>query len=190
MEKLRCNWCGNDELYQRYHDEEWGKLVKDDKILFEFILLESFQAGLSWITILRKRENFRQAFDEFDYLKIAKYQEDKVEELKKNEGIVRNRLKINAAINNAKQFQKVQQEFGSFYQYLQSFFPEGRLVNHWEKQSDIPASTPLSDRISKDLKKRGFKFVGTTIIYSFLQATGFIDDHIEACFAKSKVSKV
>jgi len=182
--KKRCSWCGKDELYVKYHDEEWGKITRDDATMFEFLILESFQAGLSWITILRKRENFRQAFDGFNYHKIAKYGEEKIAELLQNKGIIRNQLKIRAAINNAQKFMELQQEFGSFYDYVMTFTNGKTFVNRWESEAEIPATTELSDKISKDLKKRGFKFLGSTVMYSHLQATGIIDDHINACFAK------
>ena len=186
MEKIRCAWCGTDELYQKYHDEEWGRLVTDDATMFEFLILESFQAGLSWITILRKRETFRKAFDDFNYKKIAKYGEYKIEELMQDSGIVRNRLKINAAISNAQKFIELQKEFGSFYDYISTFTGGNRIVNTWKVHTEAPATTELSDAISKDLKKRGFKFLGSTVIYSHLQATGIVDDHIESCFVRTK----
>ncbi|SIN80398.1 DNA-3-methyladenine glycosylase I [Epilithonimonas zeae] len=187
MEKIRCAWCGTDELYQKYHDEEWGRLVTDDATMFEFLILESFQAGLSWITILRKRETFGRAFDNFDYKKIAKYGEDKVEELMQDTGIVRNRLKVNAAISNAQKFMELQKEFGSFYNYISTFTGGSRIVNAWKVHTEAPATTELSDAISKDLKKRGFKFLGSTVIYSHLQATGIVDDHIESCFVRNTI---
>jgi len=185
MEKIRCAWCGTDELYQKYHDEEWGRLVIDDATMFEFLILESFQAGLSWITILRKRETFRKAFDNFDYKKIAKYGEGKIEELMQDTGIVRNRLKVNASISNAQKFMELQKEFGSFYNYISTFTGGNRIVNIWKVHTEAPATTELSDAISKDLKKRGFKFLGSTVIYSHLQATGIVDDHIESCFVRN-----
>lgn len=184
MEKIRCAWCGTDELYQKYHDEEWGRLVTDDDIMFEFLILESFQAGLSWITILRKRETFRKAFDSFNYKKIAKYGEDKIEELMQDTGIVRNRLKVNAAVSNAQKFMELQKEFGSFYDYISKFTDGKRIVNQWKDHREAPATTDLSDAISKDLKKRGFKFLGSTVVYSHLQATGIVDDHIETCWVR------
>lgn len=187
MEKTRCPWCGNDPLYVQYHDEEWGVPVKDDGKLFEFLTLETFQAGLSWITVLRKRENFRKAFDNFDYKKIAKYSEDKVESLKQDAGIIRNGAKINAAISNAQAFMKVQDEFGSFSNYIWGFTNNKPLVNKRKKIGELPASTELSDTISKDLKKRGFKFVGSTVVYAHLQATGQINDHLVDCFRYNEV---
>ncbi|MCT4664207.1 MAG: DNA-3-methyladenine glycosylase I [Flavobacteriales bacterium] len=181
MEK-RCKWAGNDPLYIQYHDEEWGVPVKEDQKLFEFLLLESFQAGLSWITILRKRENFRRAFDDFDYKKISKYSNQKIEELMQNKGIIRNRLKIKSAISNADAFMSIQKEFGSFSSYYWAFSKGETLYNSHENQESVPATTPLSDSLSKDLKKRGFKFVGSTIVYAFIQATGMVNDHIIDCF--------
>lgn len=178
----RCPWCGNDELYIKYHDEEWGVPNHDEKRHFEFLILESAQAGLSWITILRKRENYRSAYDGFDPKKIAAYNEDKINELLQNQGIIRNRRKIEASINNAKMFLKVQQEFGSFDSYIWSFVNGNPIVNSWYNIKDVPATTELSDIISKDLKKRGFRFLGSTIIYSYLQAIGIINDHLIDCF--------
>lgn len=178
----RCNWVTTDELYIKYHDEEWGKPVYDDKVLFEFLVLESFQAGLSWITILRKRENFRNAFDHFDYQKIATYTDEKIEELMNNVGIVRNRLKILATINNAQRFMEVQQEFGSFSKYIWGFVNHTPIVNTFKTIKEVPATTDISDGLAKDLKKRGFKFLGSTVIYAHMQATGMVNDHITSCF--------
>lgn len=186
----RCEWCGNDELYIKYHDKEWGKPVKDDYKLFEFLMLEGAQAGLSWITVLRKRENYRKAFFNFDFYKIAEMSAEDEEALLRNDGIIRNRLKIRSAITNAKLFPLIISEFGSFYNYILSFFPEGkRIVNDIEEMTDIPVTSPISDAISKDLKKRGFKFVGSTICYSFLQATGLVDDHLNDCPSKTLNAK-
>lgn len=185
MDKIRCAWCGNDVLYQKYHDEEWGRAVTDDEIMFEFLILESFQAGLSWITILRKRENFRKAFDNFDYKKIAEYNEEKIEALMQDSGIIRNRLKIKASISNAQKFLELQKEFGSFYNYISKFTGGKRIVNQWKDHREAPATTELSDAISKDLKKKGFKFLGSTVVYAHLQATGVVDDHISECWKKS-----
>lgn len=182
MSKIRCGWCSSDPLYQSYHDNEWGVPVHDDRTLFEFLLLEGFQAGLSWITILRKRENFRKAFDNFDYNKIANYSEEKIQELLQNKGIIRNKLKVRAAVNNAQRFLEVQKEFGSFDNYIWGFVEGEVIQNEVPDYRDRPPNTPLSDRISKDLKKRGFKFVGSTVIYSHMQATGMINDHEESCF--------
>ncbi len=188
MQIKRCSWCASDPQYIDYHDNEWGVPVDDDKALFEFLVLESFQAGLSWITILRKREAFRLAFDSFDYHKIANYSEDKRIALKANQGIVRNKLKIKAATTNANAFIAIQNEFGSFSNYFWAF-TEGKVIhNNWEKSSDAPAETPLSIKISKDLKKRGFTFVGPTIIYAFMQAVGMVNDHVEDCFRFKELS--
>lgn len=186
-EKVRCGWCGTDPLYVKYHDEEWGLPVKDDKTLFEFLLLETFQAGLSWITILRKRENFRKAFDNFDYKKIAKYNQSKIDSLLQNEGIIRNKLKVHSAVTNAKAFMEIQKEFGSFSNYIWGFVDNEPVKNRIKSHKDAPANTPLSDAVSKDLKKRGFKFVGSTVIYAHMQATGMINDHIESCFRYHEV---
>ena len=181
-ELKRCRWAGTDPLYIKYHDEEWGKVVHDDKILFEFLVLESAQAGLSWITILRRREGYRKAFAGFDVEKVAAFTIADVERLLHDEGIIRNRLKILAAIENAKLFIGIQKEFGSFNDYLYSFMPDGKpIVNQHET---IPASTPISDEISKDMKKRGFKFFGTTICYAHMQATGMVNDHVPDCSFK------
>ena len=181
-EQKRCIWPGTDELYLKYHDEEWGKEVHDDKKLFEFLILESAQAGLSWITILRRREGYRKAFADFDVKKVAAFTEEDVERLMQDTGIIRNRLKILASINNAQKFIEVQKEFGSFDKYLYSFMPDGKpIVNH---TNIIPASTPISDAISKDMKKRGFKFFGTTICYAHMQATGMVNDHLSDCSFK------
>ncbi len=182
LEKVRCGWCGTDPLYVKYHDEEWGVPVKDDKTLFEFLLLETFQAGLSWITILRKRENFREAFDGFDYKKIAKYDQAKIDSLLQNEGIIRNKLKVHSAVTNAIAFMEIQQEFGSFSEYIWGFVNNKPIKNKLKSNKDGPATTALSDAVSKDLKKRGFKFVGSTVIYAHMQATGMVNDHIESCF--------
>lgn len=187
MEKTRCPWCGSDPLYVTYHDTEWGVPVKDDKTLFEFLILESFQAGLSWITILRKRENFRKAFDDFDYKKIAKYQEDKIQELLQDAGIIRNKLKVRAAVSNAQAFLKVQQEFGSFSNYIWGFVNDKPIKNRFQSLSEAPATTALSDKISKDLKKRGFKFMGSTVVYAHMQATGMVNDHLVDCFRYNEV---
>lgn len=181
----RCSWAGQDPLYIKYHDEEWGKPVYDDDTLFEFIILETFQAGLSWITILKKRENFRQAFDGFDYKKIAEYNDEKIAELLQNAGIIRNKLKVNAAVNNAKVFMKIQKEFGSFSKYFWAFSNHHPIINHFDSMNDIPATTELSDKISKDLKKRGFKFTGSTVVYAHMQACGMVNDHVTSCFCYS-----
>ncbi len=182
MNKNRCSWCGEDPIYIKYHDTEWGVPVYDDDKLFEFLILETFQAGLSWITVLRKRENFRNAFDNFDYNKIAKYNEKKFDKLMNDVGIIRNKLKIKATISNAIAFMEVQEEYGSFSKYIWSFVDHKPIVNSWRSLDEIPAKTTLSDKISIDLKKRGFKFVGSTIIYAHMQATGMVNDHVVDCF--------
>lgn len=187
MDKIRCAWCGTDPLYMEYHDTEWGLPVYDDERLFEFLILETFQAGLSWITVLRKRENFRVAFDNFDYKKVANYSEDKFEELIQNAGIIRNKLKIRATISNASAFMKIQQEFGSFSKYIWDFVDGKPIKNNCKSMADIPATTELSNIISKDLKKRGFKFVGSTVIYAHMQATGMVNDHVKDCFRYNEV---
>ncbi len=187
MEKHRCGWCLGDPLYEAYHDEEWGNPVYDDNTLFEFLLLECFQAGLSWITILRKRENFRKAFDNFNYSKIADYKEDKIEELLSNPGIIRNKLKVKAAVTNAQAFIKIQEEFGSFSKYIWDFVDGKPIKNNLTSYKEAPANSPLSDTISKDLKSRGFKFVGTTVVYAHMQATGMVNDHEINCFRYEEV---
>lgn len=178
----RCPWCGSDELYIKYHDEEWGVPVHDDKKHFEFLVLESAQAGLSWLTILRKRENYRIAYDGFDPARVAQYDEKKISELMQNPGIIRNRRKIESSINNARCFLKIQKEFGSFDKYIWGFVNNKPVENHWTDISQVPAKSELSDRVSEDLKSRGFRFLGSTIVYSHLQATGLINDHLASCF--------
>ncbi|KDN58533.1 DNA-3-methyladenine glycosylase [Exiguobacterium sp. AB2] len=180
----RCPWCGTDPLYVRYHDEEWGKPVHDDVRHFECLTLESAQAGLSWITILRKREHYRDAYANFDVVTVASFDETDVERLMTNPGLVRNRRKIEASINNAKRFIEIQQEFGSFDAYIWSFVDNTVIHNEWTSTDDIPATTELSHQVSKDLKRRGFKFLGPTTVYAHLQATGLINDHLTSCFAK------
>ena len=187
MTKNRCGWCLGDPLYEAYHDEEWGVPVYDDDTLFEFLILETFQAGLSWITVLKKRENFRKAFDNFDYKKIAKYNASKVEDLLKDAGIIRNKLKVKATITNAEAFMKIQSEFGSFSKYIWDFVDGKPIKNSLEDYKNAPANTVLSDAISKDLKKRGFKFVGSTVIYAHMQATGMVNDHEVSCFRYNDV---
>jgi len=182
--KTRCGWCLGDPVYVTYHDEEWGRPVHDDKALFEFLILESFQAGLSWLTILRKRENFRKAFANFDVKKVAKYDRKKFDELMQNEGIIRNRLKIEAAINNAQRFMEIQKEFGSFDKYVWSFVGHKPLVNKLQSLRDIQPKTAISDAMSNDMGKRGFKFRGSTICYAFMQAVGMVNDHVEGCWKK------
>ena len=186
MKKKRCQWVKDDPLYIKYHDGEWGRPVYDDAVLYEFLLLEGFQAGLSWITILRKRENFRRAFNQFDYKKIALYDDKKLEALRQDAGIIRNRLKIFSAKTNAIAFMNIQKEFGSFSKYLWAFVNHKPIVNHWKISTEAPASTELSDKISKDLKKRGFKFVGTTIVYAYMQSMGLVDDHEEGCWLRGE----
>lgn len=179
----RCGWCGNDPDYVKYHDEEWGRLVTDDKQMFEFLVLESAQAGLSWLTILRRRENYRKAFDGFDAVKISNYGQKDIERLLNDSGIIRNKNKIVSTISNARHFLEIQQEFGSFSNYLLRFFPNGKpIVNKWKTLNQIPPTSPESDAISKDMKKRGFKFFGSTICYAHLQATGYVNDHLVDCF--------
>ena len=187
MEKHRCGWCEGNTLYEAYHDEEWGVPVKDDSTLFEFLILETFQAGLSWITVLKKRENFREAFDHFDYKKIAIYDQEKIDSLLQNEGIIRNKLKVNATITNAQAFMAIQKEFGSFSKYIWDFVDGTPIKNAFENYKDAPANTPLSAIVSKDLKQRGFKFVGSTVIYAQMQATGMINDHEVHCFRYDEV---
>lgn len=177
----RCSWCGEDPLYVKYHDEEWGVPVYDDRVLFEFLILESAQAGLSWISILKRRENYREAFLGFDPKKVSKLTEDDVESLVKNEGIIRNRKKIESAIGNAKVFLDIQKEFGSFSKYLWDFAGGQVILGHAKTLEEVPAKTELSERLSKDLKKRGMKFVGPTIMYAYLQAVGVVNDHILSC---------
>ncbi|MCB5261179.1 MAG: DNA-3-methyladenine glycosylase I [Candidatus Cloacimonetes bacterium] len=181
-DKTRCGWEGNTELMIRYHDSEWGVPVHDDRMLFEFLTLDAFQAGLSWAGILGKRENFRAAFDNFDPAKIAKYDQQKVAQLLQNPGIIRNKSKITCSISNAQNFLKIQQEFGSFDQYIWQFTDGKTIVNQWQELSQVPASSPQSDAMSKDLKARGFKFVGSIICYAFMQAAGMVNDHLLGCF--------
>lgn len=187
MIKTRCAWTGKDPLYCEYHDNEWGVPLHDDRMLFEFLILEGAQAGLSWITILRKRENYRKAFDNFDPNVMVNYTQEKVDELLQNEGIIRNKLKITSAIKNAKAFLEVQKEFGSFDKYIWSFTDGKTIQNHWASMSEVPASTPESEAMSKDLKNRGFKFVGPTICYALMQATGMVNDHTTDCFRHKEV---
>ncbi|MDC0201684.1 DNA-3-methyladenine glycosylase I [Flavobacteriales bacterium] len=184
---VRCKWCENDLLYIKYHDTEWGVPVYDDDKIFEFLLLETFQAGLSWITILKRRKNFRTAFDNFDYTKIASYSDDKLERLRNDDGIIRNRLKIKAAKTNASAFIEVQKEFGTFSKYIWGFVNGKPIRNNFKSTGELPANTPLSDKISSDLKKRGFKFVGSTIVYAHMQAMGMINDHSTKCFRYKEI---
>jgi len=187
MQKHKCGWCIGDELYEFYHDQEWGVPLHDERLLFEFLILETFQAGLSWITVLRKRESFRLAFDNFDYHRIAKYSDAKKESLLQDTGIIRNKLKVNAAVSNAQAFIKTQEEFGSFDSYIWSFVDHKPIKNKWKNYKDCPANTSLSDQISKELKKRGFKFVGSTVVYAFMQAIGMVNDHTTTCYRYHEV---
>ena len=183
----RCEWCGTDPLYVKYHDEEWGIPVHDDTKHFEMIILDGAQAGLSWLTVLRKRENYRKAFDRFNPKKVAKYDEKKVEELLNNPGIIRNKLKVRSAVTNAQAFLKVQKEFGSFDKYIWQFVNGKPRINKWKSIKELPATSKESDAMSKDLKKRGFKFVGSTICYAYMQAAGMVNDHIVSCFRYKKL---
>ena len=182
--KQRCAWCEKDDLYRNYHDNEWGKPVYDDETIFEFLILETFQAGLSWYTVLAKRENFRKAFDNFDLIKIANYSEDKMAKLAEDAGIIRNKLKIKATVTNAQAFIKVREEFGSFSKYIWGFV-DGKPIDNLPKTlNKVKATTPISDALSKDLKKRGFKFVGSTVVYAHMQATGMVNDHVMDCWTR------
>ena len=182
--KQRCAWCEKDDLYRNYHDNEWGKPVYDDATIFEFLILETFQAGLSWYTVLAKRENFRKAFDNFNLKKIANYSEDKMAELAEDAGIIRNKLKIKATVTNAQAFIKVQEEFGTFSKYIWGFVDGKPIDNQPKILGEVKATTPISDALSKDLKKRGFKFVGSTVMYAHMQATGMVNDHILECHTR------
>ena len=190
MTKQRCGWCVGDPLYEAYHDQEWGVPVYDDQTIFEFLILETFQAGLSWITILRKRENFREALDDFDYKKIARYSEAKLEALLQNPGIIRNKLKVKATVSNAQAFIKIQEEFGSFSKYIWSFVNHKPIQNSVKIYKEAPATTAISDALSKDLKKRGFKFTGSTVVYTHMQATGMVNDHEVDCFRYAEVKSL
>ncbi len=190
VEKVRCSWAGNDPLMLRYHDEEWGFPVHDDRKLFEFLMLEGVQAGLSWSLVLKKREGYRKAFDGFDVLKISRYSKNDVERLANNPAIIRNRLKINAAVSNAQNFIAIQEEFGSFERYIWQFVNDKTIINKFEKLEHYPTTTPESDEMSKDLKKRGFKFVGSTICYGFMQAVGMVNDHSVDCFRYSDIKMI
>lgn len=187
--KIRCSWPGNDPIYIHYHDNEWGRPQHNDDKLFEMLILECMQAGLSWITILKKREAFREAFDGFDPKKIALYGDEKIQELLTNRNIIRNRLKINAAIHNARLFLDVKKKYGSFDKMLWSYVDNTPITGHYSKIEDIPATTPLSDRISKDFKKMGFKFVGSTTMYAYIQSIGMVNDHITDCFVYKELTK-
>ena len=181
-EKTRCEWCLKDPIYIEYHDKEWGVPIKDDALLFEFLVLESFQAGLSWLTVLKKRENFRKAFANFDAKKIAKFDAKKIEALMQDAGIIRNRLKIEAAINNAKLYSQIQKDFGSFSNYIWSFTEGKTIHNKFKSIKELPAKTTISDAMSKDMGNRGFKFRGSTICYAFMQAVGIMNDHVVSCY--------
>ncbi|GMU95771.1 DNA-3-methyladenine glycosylase I [Ignavibacterium album] len=185
----RCPWPKDDELMIKYHDEEWGVPVHNDRKLFEFLLLEGFQAGLSWRTILHKRKNFRKAFDNFDFNKIAEYDKRKINSLMKDEGIIRNKLKIQAAVTNAKAFIQIRKEFGTFDKYIWSFVNYKPIINKFKSLEELPARTELSDKISDDLKKLGFKFVGSTVIYAHMQATGMVNDHLVSCYRHKKLNR-
>ncbi|WP_273853736.1 DNA-3-methyladenine glycosylase I [Guptibacillus spartinae] len=178
----RCAWVSEEEIYKAYHDQEWGVPVRDDQKLFEMLILEGAQAGLSWITILKRRENYREAFDQFNVQKVAAYGEDKIQELLLNKGIIRNKLKVRGTVKNAKAFLKVQEEFGSFSSYIWAFTENTPVLNNWKSIEEVPAESELSKKISKDLKKRGFTFVGPVILYSFMQAVGIVNDHTIDCF--------
>jgi DNA-3-methyladenine glycosylase I len=183
--KTRCPWCNSSELYKKYHDEEWGKPVYNDTVLFEFLILETFQAGLSWATILNKRENFRNAFDNFNYNKIVNYNDAKIQELVQDAGIIRNKLKVNSAVINAQNFIKIQKEFGSFSNYIWNFVDGKAIINNPKTIKHVATTTQLSDKISTDLKNRGFKFVGSTVMYAFMQATGIVNDHLVDCWKRA-----
>jgi DNA-3-methyladenine glycosylase I len=186
----KCSWCLGDPLYEVYHDQVWGVPLLDDQALFEFLTLETFQAGLSWLTILRKREHFRMAFDQFDYTKIAHYGPSKVQELLQNAGIVRNKMKIEAAIANAQAFIALQEEYGSFGRFIWTFVDFQAVQNHFTSQDQIPATTPLAEQISRVLKQKGFKFVGSTVIYAHMQATGMVNDHETQCFRYQEIRQL
>ncbi|MFI5150287.1 MAG: DNA-3-methyladenine glycosylase I [Bacteroidia bacterium] len=184
QEKLRCGWCSNDPVYQEYHDKEWGVPLHDDQKLFEMLILEGAQAGLSWITILKRRENYRRAFDNFNALKISRYKEDKIESLLQDAGIIRNELKIRSTVSNAKAFLAVQKEFGTFDNYIWQFTDYQTRMNDFSDHKEVPAVTEEAEAMSRDLQKRGFKFTGATICYAFMQATGMVDDHVENCWKR------
>lgn len=184
-EKIRCTWCLKDDLYKSYHDEEWGTPLHDDQKLFELLCLEGAQAGLSWYTVLSKRENYRKAFDNFDAVKMSKYSQSKIEKLLQNEGIIRNRLKVHAFVTNAKAYLEIQKEYGSFDKYIWQFVGGKPIINDIKSMYNVPAKTAMSDTMSKDLLKKGFKFVGSTICYAFMQASGMVDDHFNDCWKKN-----
>ncbi|GBE46503.1 DNA-3-methyladenine glycosylase 1 [bacterium BMS3Bbin11] len=186
-ERTRCEWCTGSEIYRAYHDDEWGVPLHEDRKLFEFLILEGAQAGLSWITVLKKRVHYRKVFDQFDPVRVAKYSDKKIEKLLLDPGIIRNRLKVSSAVSNARIFLEVQAEFGSFDSYIWQFTDGKAIHNRWQSMSEIPANSAESDAMSKDLKKRGFRFVGTTICYAFMQATGMINDHTIDCYRHSRL---
>ncbi len=188
--KKRCEWCGSEPIYVEYHDDEWGVPVHDDRLHFEMIILEGAQAGLSWITILKRRDSYRDAFYNFDVVKVSKYSAKKIEKLLTNPGIIRNRLKVNATVKNAKSFIKIQEEFGSFDKYIWQFVGNNTIDNKWKKMVDVPAKTKESDAMSKDLKKRGFSFVGSLMCYAYMQAVGMVNDHTVDCFRYKEVKKL
>jgi len=186
----RCGWCGSDPLYVRYHDEEWGVPVHDDRKLFEMLILEGMQAGLSWLTVLRKREEFRRAFDDFQPSRVAGYGREKIQSLLKNPGIIRNRLKIEAAVANAKAFLEVQKEFGTFGYFIWALVGNKPQKNYFRSLKEVPPQTPASEAMSKELKERGFRFVGSTICYAFMQTVGMVNDHLVDCFRHEEISKM
>jgi DNA-3-methyladenine glycosylase I len=186
---VRCEWCSGEEIYEIYHDKEWGVPLHSDRKLFEFLILEGAQAGLSWITVLKKRKTYREVFDQFDFNKVADYKEAKIQSLLNNPGIIRNKLKVNAAVKNAKAFIKVRQEFGTFNKYIWQFTEGKTIQNKWKSLKDIPAETEISRAMSKDLKKRGFTFVGPTICYAFMQAIGMVNDHVVDCYRYKELKK-
>lgn len=188
--KNRCEWCGEDPLYVEYHDKDWGVPVHDDRMHFEMVILEGAQAGLSWITILKRRDSYREAFDNFDVQKVSRYSDKKKEKLLQNPGIIRNKLKVNAAVENAKAFINVQKEFGSFDKYIWQFTGNKTIHNKWKSLKEIPAKTAESDTMSKDLKKRGFSFVGSTICYAYMQSIGMVNDHVTSCFRYKEIKKL
>ena len=189
-DKKRCQWCVGDPLYEAYHDYEWGVPIHEDQLLFEFLTLETFQAGLSWITILKKRENFRSAFDSFDYQRIAHYNEDKIQDLLHDARIIRNQKKIRATVNNAQRFMEIQKSHGSFSSYIWDFVGNTPIQNSYTKESELPVTTDIATNLSRDLKKRGFRFVGPTVVYAHMQATGMVNDHTTACFRYEEIKTI
>lgn len=189
-DKKRCQWCVGDPLYEAYHDHEWGVPIHEDQLLFEFLTLETFQAGLSWITILKKRENFRSAFDSFDYQRIAHYNEDKIQDLLHDTRIIRNQKKIRATVNNAQRFMEIQKSHGSFSSYIWDFVGNTPIQNSYTKESELPVTTDIATNLSRDLKKRGFRFVGPTVVYAHMQATGMVNDHTTACFRYEEIKAI